>query len=310
MNFKSYFAENINNYINLKLKTNRKFNTEIRELKRFDEFLQEENITFINNEIIDKWVNKNKNWSINTKARNINIIKNFCIYLKNNNIQNYTFNKKGYKPKRRFKPYIFSHEEIKKIVYYADNYYSRHYFQMKYIMSFLIRLLYGTGMRLGETLNILKENIDIDNGIIKLINTKNNEERLIVLTDDLIIHLKNYLKKMNENSKYLFYNYSKNKLVHSTIENAFYKILKKANIKRTNQGPRVHDLRFTFITHSFDKYVKTGKDATVFLPILMTYVGHKSIQATEYYLKSTSESLDIVRVATDSYLESGNNHEK
>ena len=90
---------------------------------------------------------------------------------------------------------FFSVEEIKLIFKYADLYTSKKYLEMKYIVPFIFRLLYGTGIRIGECLNIKRNNIDIDSGTIKLTDTKNKTERLIVLSDSLLIYLKQFLIK-------------------------------------------------------------------------------------------------------------------
>lgn len=118
---------------------------------------------------------------------------------------------------------------------------------MKYIVPFIFRLLYGTGIRIGECLNIKRNNIDIDSGTIKLTDTKNKTERLIVLSDSLLIYLKQFLNKMNKSSEYLFYNNKENKLSISNIETIFKKLLMQAHINNGENLPRIHDLRFTFI---------------------------------------------------------------
>ena len=51
------------------------------------------------------------------------------------------------------------------------------------------------------------------------------------------------------------------------------------------KGPYLHNLRHTFASHSFYKMHSNGIDMNVALPILSTYLGHESIQATEKYLK-------------------------
>ena len=118
---------------------------------------------------------------------------------------------------------------------------------MKYIVPFIFRLLYGTGIRIGECLNIKRNNIDIDSGTIKLTDTKNKTERLIVLSDSLLIYLKQFLNKMNKSSEYLFYNNKENKLSISNIETIFKKLLMQAHINNGENLPRIYILRFTFI---------------------------------------------------------------
>ena len=293
MMFLSNYNEAIKNFITEKRICGYKYITDENGLKRFDSFLYLNNINIINKSVIDLWVELHPNWSINSKARSINTIREFLRYLNRYHLNNYTIPNIIYKHiTNSYVPYIFSVEEIKLIFKYADLYTSKKYLEMKYIVPFIFRLLYGTGIRIGECLNIKRNNIDIDSGTIKLTDTKNKTERLIVLSDSLLIYLKQFLNKMNKSSEYLFYNNKENKLSISNIETIFKKLLMQAHINNGENLPRIHDLRFTFIVHSFRKYCSTGKDPMAFLPILQNYVGHKSIKSLEYYLKTTNIDLE------------------
>jgi integrase len=53
------------------------------------------------------------------------------------------------------------------------------------------------------------------------------------------------------------------------------------------KGPRIHDWRHTFAVYSFKKMIDEGKDMYVALPILSKYLGHKTIYATEPYVRLT-----------------------
>ncbi len=65
--------------------------------------------------------------------------------------------------------------------------------------------------------------------------------------------------------------------------------LKKAGIPYigNGEGPRIHDFRHTFAVNSFKQMLDTGIDIYVALPILSTYLGHKTIYATERYVRLT-----------------------
>ncbi|MGX8716023.1 MAG: hypothetical protein ACSW8A_09765 [Lachnospiraceae bacterium] len=67
------------------------------------------------------------------------------------------------------------------------------------------------------------------------------------------------------------------------------KFLSKAGIPYTGNGngPRIHDWRHTFAVRSFKQLVDSGVDLYVALPVLSTYLGHKTIYATEKYLRLT-----------------------
>lgn len=63
-------------------------------------------------------------------------------------------------------------------------------------------------------------------------------------------------------------------------------VLERAEIHRdSDKGPRLHDLRHLFCCLSLKQLIDQGKDPYVVLPILSTYVGHKSTKTTEKYLR-------------------------
>ena len=52
----------------------------------------------------------------------------------------------------------------------------------------------------------------------------------------------------------------------------------------------MHDLRHTFAVHSLQNAVKRGIDPYAYLPMLSVYLGHKTVNATERYLRLTAEA--------------------
>ncbi len=52
-------------------------------------------------------------------------------------------------------------------------------------------------------------------------------------------------------------------------------------------GPRIHDFRHTYAVHCFKKWTEEGKDLSVYMPVLKTYMGHESFEDTTYYLRLT-----------------------
>ena len=71
----------------------------------------------------------------------------------------------------------------------------------------------------------------------------------------------------------------------------FRKVLWEAGISHggKGQGPRLHDLRHVFSVHSLVAMAELGLDLYYSLPILSEYLGHQSLEATEKYVRLTSE---------------------
>ena len=86
---------------------------------------------------------------------------------------------------------------------------------------------------------------------------------------------------------YFFVKCNDTSISSKTISNIFNHILERAGIVRNEnrKGPRLHDLRHTFCVNSFVQLCESGKDIHNVMLILMTYMGHQSIAATNKYVR-------------------------
>ncbi len=76
-----------------------------------------------------------------------------------------------------------------------------------------------------------------------------------------------------------------------TVYQRYRRYLEAAGISHggKGQGPRLHDIRHTFAVHVLQKWIKEEEDLTAMLPILSTYMGHKTVRSTALYLRLTAE---------------------
>lgn len=296
------------NYINLskqflqyKRYLGYKYKTDEIIIKEIVKYLNDNNIDIITKEVIENYVRLNRNLTQNTIARNIVTFKAFCKYIKQQGIEAYQVSDKIYTREIKYKAYIYSHDEIKRIynsLTKAIN--SNHYsYYCKVIYPIIIKILYQTGMRIGEILNLTINDYDSINGLFHLKQTKNNQERLIVLSDGLNKIINDYTIKFNYKFKFdnrLF------KVSVSSVETYFDKVLSLSNIVKTDNGPRLHDLRHTFIVHLIEKFINEELDLNVMLPIIQTHVGHQSIKSLTYYFQITNDLLNIVNKISEEKL--------
>lgn len=270
-------------------------------IKEIVKYLDNNNISIITKEVAEDYARINPNLSPNTIARNMGVLREFCNYLTLKEIPNYQIPLKSYpQDHKAYFPYIFSKNEIK-LIYSNLNNITRGYhysYYQKVMYPLIIKLLYQTGMRIGEVLN-LKYKDYLDDSYFLLKNTKNNEERIIILPD-----------KLNYEFKLVYYKfkncYQKDDKIFlcciSSIRRYFLKILKISNIKRNFNGPRLHDLRHTFIVHTIQNFINDGKNLDNMLPVLQTYVGHKSLESITYYFHMTNDILKEINTISEKEL--------
>ena len=64
-------------------------------------------------------------------------------------------------------------------------------------------------------------------------------------------------------------------------------------------GPRLHELRHTFAVHRLARWYREGADLNALLPVLATYLGHRSITDTQLYLRLTADLFPDVIVRSE-----------
>lgn len=293
--FNSVFAEDINEYLDIKLSSGYTEKSFYYHLKVFDRFccMNGLNTKVFHRTLADEWIKKRPNEATTTHYSRINAIKQFLIYLHNKRYEIYVTRDVTFKP-TNFKPHIYTKDEIHRYFDVVDRFDSSRNKRTKIQYPLLFRLLYCCGTRINETLGIRKCDVDLDAGIIKLFEVKNNCERFIVLNDELLDLMQQYANKsfyLFAEEDYIFRSTNNGRYHGDTVYEHHRLILKQAGIPYIGdgKGPRIHDWRHTFAVTAFKKMIDEGLDMYVALPILSTYLGHKTIYATEKYVRLTME---------------------
>lgn len=263
-------------------------------LKRLDDFFVHEEITEISftKEHAIKWRQRLEGESEKMQHVRINTTKRFFEYLFIQGFPVFQLRDTKY-PKTKFVPHIYTDEEIEKYFLALDSYESlknrRHSIQL----PVLFRIMFCCGTRMTETITIRKKDIDLDEGIIRLSETKNSKERYVVMSGSLLALMRSFADKTFydlSDDDYIFRSLYRKNASASTIAGIHHKVLQKAGIPNSGYGrygKRVHDWRHTFAVRSFKQLIDSGMDMYVALPIMSAYLGHNNIYSTERYLRLT-----------------------
>lgn len=292
--FRSGLAEQMENFIAYKEAAGFQRRSFTKRLAQFDRFCVERNITGVNfsEEDAAAWAEKRPCEADTTHYSRVNFVKNFLIYLGRKGFDVYVPRDVRSIP-TDFKPHIYTDDEIGRYFYAVDTYAPYKGNKKNLIqLPVLFRLLYCCGTRINETLGIRKKDVDLENGIIALYETKNDCARYIVLSDELNDLMAQYADKVFyslEDTGYIFTTANGKRISGNAVYELHRKFLDKAGIPYIGDGsgPRIHDWRHTFAVRSFKQMVDSGVDLYVALPVLSTYLGHKTIYATEKYLRLT-----------------------
>ncbi len=193
-----------------------------------------------------------------------------------------------------FRPYIFSDDELHRLANAADMLpAARRSSTHQQIYPVLVRLLIGTGMRIGEVLALTRADVDHLNGVINVINGKNGVSRFIPVAESLKRVLRGYAETIDmsdEEKPFFTSSYTGGHLTYDAMKYMFPKMFKAAGIyKADGKTPNIHSIRHTFYTRSLEKMLESGMDVYTAIPILAAYVGHVNYMDTEKYIHFTEQ---------------------
>jgi len=198
--------------------------------------------------------------------------------------------------------YIFSETELDRIFHDADGLvkiYNTHKNTLIHVeVPMILRLMYGCGLRIGETMSLKMEDVDLSTGVLTLKNTKGDKQRLVPMHHSLTGILEHYCMAMGivgYPESYLFPTIDPlEPVTPMSARQKFNNLLELAGIalpgrKKSQRGPCLHCLRHVFAFKAFSNAEKNGRRIDDIVPYLSIYLGHDSLRETEKYLKFSSE---------------------
>lgn len=205
-------------------------------------------------------------------------------------------------PKRPlpFVPHIYSNEELRRLLRATDSYQRGPGHVEPVTMRTLVLLLYGTGLRLSEALALDRPDVDLENHLLTVRQTKFYKSRLVPFSRQLGHALAQYVSdrpvpaRPADMPAPFFTTRTGERLKQATVQNLFRCLRAHAGIGRTGSAryqPRLHDLRHTFAVHRLTSWYRQGADVQRLLPLLSVYLGHVHLGATQIYLSMTPELL-------------------
>ena len=313
--FKSVLNDEITGFLALRKASKSKsaYDHDRHTLKLFDEYLcsidcDDKNLA---EEQVTGWISTltGKNSSI---ANVVIVVRLFLSHLKGYGVNAYI----PLIPKVSddYIPYIFSDDEMRLIFSIADTLQigkPRKNTLIHVEFPMILRLMYGCGLRIGETLSLKMKDADLDIGVLILKYTKGDKQRLVPMHPSLTEILKKYCMAMGMigyPEAYLFPT-SSDSIEPVTVHNARHKfnsILEQGDVflhgrKKHQRGPCMHCLRHVFAFKSFGNAEKAGRRVDDNIPYLSIYLGHDSLKETEKYLKFSSEMFPEAMELFDGY---------
>ena len=147
-------------------------------------------------QIVFQWCELGENPSLVTKGRRYEPIKSFADYANAFDPESEIMPKLPYgNPHKRVRPHIYSLEETCSLMECCDKLYAPDGIRSLTVKT-AIGLLWATGLRTSELINLKVEDVDFTNNLIFIHSSKFNKDRLIPIQPEVTAELRNYRQKV------------------------------------------------------------------------------------------------------------------
>jgi integrase len=207
-------------------------------------------------------------------------------------------------PRSRATPFIYSPSDIAALMTAARGSTSVPLAAPTYCT--LIGLLAVTGMRLGEVINLDRDDVDLDEGVLVVRQGKFGKSRELVLHSSTVTALRDYAAlrdrtRLRTWTQAWFVSSNGSRLIHQTVQHRFRRLTQTAGLvpRSATCRPRIHDLRHSFAVNTLLGWYRAGVDVQARLPLLSTYLGHIDPANTYWYLTATPELMQVIAQRLD-----------
>jgi len=201
-------------------------------------------------------------------------------------------------PNQRATPFIYTNADIAAMMTAARGFANR---LRAASLEAIIGLLAVSGLRIGEALRLDRSQVDLDNGVLQILDSKFGKDRLAPIHPTTSAALADYLMVRDRLSPQpqnpaMFVSAAGTRMLYCNFHDAWLKIVSRAGLSARSAKcrPRPHDLRHTFAVNTIKTWYRGGDDVTAKLPTLATFLGHVHPGHTYWYLTGSPELLAIV----------------
>jgi integrase/recombinase XerD len=267
-----------------------------RKLLNFVSFMECKHASHITTDLALEWAQKPKSVLPAERARRLNYVRGFARY--QSAIDPRTqIPPRGLLPFRpqRIRPYIYTEQEIERLLAAAralppaGGLRGRKY-------HCLFGVLSVSGLRIGETLKLKLDDVDLHKNVLTIHKTKFGKSRLVPIHSSTRKVLIDYMQQRSRflagrSSPHLFVSATGNRLDTAAVRRTFYLLSRQIGLRgpTASHGPRLHDFRHYFAVKTLLDWYRSGLEIEPRLPILSTYLGHVRVSNTYWYLNSVPE---------------------
>lgn len=296
----------LDEYLGLRRSLGFKLRDEGTVLPQFLSFLREKGAPVITTQLALRWATQPEGVLPAHWARRLTMVRLFAQFRSGVDPRT-EVPPQGLLPYRyqRKPPYIYNDDEISKLLEAAYHLKSKGGLR-PLTHSTALGLIAVTGMRISESLALDREDVDLPRGLLTVRLTKFGKSRLIPVHASTVGRLGDYSRARDQvvggaKSPSFFVSERGTRLTQWSVRRAFVRLSHEIGLRHPgdSHGPRLHDLRHTFAVKTLLRWYQTGVDVERHMPELATYLGHKHVNDTYWYISAVPELLQLAAMRLD-----------
>jgi integrase len=276
-------------YLSIRQGLGYKYQHQARRLADFISFMEERNATTITAKLAVAWAtlppDRHATWVLR-----LTDVRGFARHVANIDPKTEVPPTRILPPLNRAKPYVYSNAEINALLAAALALPPANGLR-RWTYYHLFGLFPVTGMRLSEAIGLQRSDVDLEEGVLTVRQSKFSKSRLVPLHRTTCKALLNYADRRDAYlgsrcGPHFFVAERGGRLLHEYVHHVFWRLSREIGLRRPDDhtGPRIIDFRHYFAIQTLVGWYRQGIDVEQRLPLLSTYLGHTCVRDTYWYL--------------------------
>lgn len=298
--------EALNEYVTIRRSLGYQFYGQRLLLEDFVAFMEQADAPTVTIELAVRWARMPKDTKPIWWARRLGTVRGFARYLT-------TIDPRTEVPPRdllparaqRLAPYIYSPAETQTLMAAAGQLQP----QLRGAThSTLIGLLAVTGLRLGEALGLERQDVDLEDGVLR-VRGKDAKWREVPLHATTTHALGDYARLRDQTwpqpkTAAFFVCSTGERLRTWVVHKTFPQLIRQVGLEGRGQRarPRPHDFRHAYAVQTLLDWYRDGENVDAKLPLLSSVLGHAKPEHTYWYFQAVPELTELVAARLDGLL--------
>lgn len=269
-------------------------------LRAFASFLESEGTSHITTDLALRWAKQPSGAQPAQWANRLGVIRRFALFMSASDPRT-EIPPPGLLPFRytRKPPYIYRDAEVRRLLQVARCLGPAKGLRAATHSTF-IGLLVVTGLRINEALGLDEQDVDLREGVLTIRRAKFGKTRLVPVHPSTTRALKQYVCVRDRihplrPSDAFFVGEHGRRLTEGTVRRTFNRLSRETGLRgpTDRHGPRLHDFRHRLAVKTLIGWYRRGVDVERRLPVLSTYLGHRHVTHTYWYLTAVPQLLRL-----------------